>query len=92
MNGANTKVANMNELQLRLREARKTCSADGFNGKFCQVFNDAIDHISTIEQKRDALLEDIKLAAEEIDVGDAHWAYIRLKRAVAKAQEDCNGS
>jgi hypothetical protein len=56
MKGADTKVANMNELQSRLRYARKVCADDGYNGRFCQVFNDAIDSIAELEQQRDELL------------------------------------
>jgi len=93
MGGAETKVKDMNDLQVRLRDARKACSDDGFNGEFCQVFNDAIDYITHIENK---LNETMKLV---IDCGDlirdvnmyidtrASSLYLRLFNAVEKDAE-----
>jgi len=73
MSGANTPTAKMNDLQLRLREARKVCADDGFNNQFCQVFNDAIDHISAVEKQRDEL--DAKLL-RALDAESNAWARV----------------
>jgi len=45
------KTAGMDALQLKLREARKTCADDGYNGKFCSVFDEAINAIGNARIK-----------------------------------------
>jgi hypothetical protein len=88
MKGADTKVANMNELQLRLRDARKVCADDGYNGKFCQVFNDAIDRIAELEQQRDELLAAAKDAQEFM--AKRQMKCYPLEATVAKAERQAS--
>jgi len=45
------KTKEMDTLQLKLREARKTCADDGYNGKFCAVFDEAITAIGNARIK-----------------------------------------
>jgi len=86
MKGANTLTANMDSLQIRLRESRKACADDGFNNQFCQVFNDAIDEIERL--KTELLMAKLESKSMFKRVVDLEADVVNLKHELKQTWEN----